>query len=80
MRSFRYEDKWSYGEPQLEKREENVTAVISNQGDTAVLELENLEAGRAYWIEISKDSKLMRENGEPLTNKQFCYTLNQLVK
>ncbi|MFT5882221.1 MAG: hypothetical protein ACI9FG_000721 [Crocinitomicaceae bacterium] len=80
VRSFRYEDKWSYGGPQLDKRNEKVTSVESNEGDTIVLNVQNLEAGRVYWIEISKNSKLMSESGQPLMNKQFCYTLNQLVK
>ncbi len=80
VRSFRYEDKWSYGGLQLDKREENVTTVNSGNGKSAVLELENLEAGRVYWIEISQNSKLMSGSGEPLMNKQFCYTLNQLLK
>lgn len=79
VRSFRYEDKWSYGGPQLDKRKEEVTFAKSNEGDSIVLDVQNLEAGRVYWIEISKDSKLTSEGGDQLVSKQFCYTLNQLI-
>lgn len=78
--SYRYEDKWIYGGKQLDKRQEKVASVRSAEGDSVKLKIQNLEAGRVYQIEISKDSKLMSASGDPLLNKVFCYTLNQLIK
>jgi hypothetical protein len=80
VRSFRYEDKWVYGGNQLDKRAEKVVSVRSIEDGSVDLKIQKLEAGRVYEIKISNDSKLMGVNGEPLLNKVFCYTLNQLVK
>jgi hypothetical protein len=80
VRSYRYEDKWLYGGDKLDKRAEKMISIRLNEDDSIGLKIQGLEAGRVYEIEISKDSKLMSESGEPLLNKVFCYTLNQLVK
>jgi glucose/arabinose dehydrogenase len=77
--SYRYEDKWLYGGDKLDKREEKVSSVRSVDADSIELNIEKLEAGRVYEIQIYQDSKLKCETGEPLLNKVFCYTLNQLV-
>lgn len=80
VQSYRYEDKWLYGGNKLDKREEKVTSARSVDANSIELNIEKLEAGRVYEIQIYQDSKLKSETGEPLLNKVFCYTLNQLVK
>lgn len=78
--SYRYEDKWLYGGNKLDTRKEIITSVKTVEDDSFELGIENLEVGRVYEIQISKDSKMKSESGEPILNKVFCYTLNQLVK
>ncbi|BDS07262.1 hypothetical protein NT6N_23020 [Oceaniferula spumae] len=76
LRSFRYEDKWSYGGPQLDKRDEAVSSQRS-EGKMIHLDVPKLEPGRVYHIKISG---LKSKDGTPLLNQDFYYTLNQLVK
>lgn len=80
VRSYWYEDKWSYGGPRKDTRDEKIVSLTLNPDGSVSLALDKLEAGRVYEIEISKNSKLESTSGEPLLNKVFCYTLNQLLK
>jgi len=78
LRSFRYEDKWSYGGPKLDQRDEVVAA---RQIDSTKIEVDvqNLVAGRVYQLTITGRKGGKGKGGVQLANKDFYYTLNQLL-
>mgnify|MGYP001815868874 CR=1 FL=1 len=76
VRSFKYQSKWSYGGPMLDKRDEIITV---KQSDTKSVEIgvQKLEALRVYEITLKG---LKSAEGPPLRNEVYYYTLNSLRK
>ena len=79
VKSYWYEDKWSYGGPKKDPREEKITGISATKGAISI-ELENMEAGRVYELNFSKDKPLENLSGQSLVNNTFYYTANQLLK
>ena len=77
VQSFWYEDKWSYGGPQKDKREEKWSSIKRISDSQIAITFEKLAPGRVYQLDISK---LKGKDGSDLMNKTYYYTLNQLVK
>jgi len=75
LTSYWYEDKWSYGGPKKNIREETM-AVRQLDKTTLELDVQRLTPGRVYQLDISG---LKGADGSPLINTMFCYTLNKLV-
>ena len=76
LRSFRYEDNWRYGGPQLDKRAEK-SSIEKVEGNGMELDVQKLEPGRVYHIRMKG---MKSKEGAPLVNQDFYYTLNRLVR
>lgn len=74
VRSFRYQSNWRYGGPMLDQRDE--TSTLQAPDDHKLfLQIPNLKPLRVYQITLKN---LKSEDGSPLANEVFYYTLNQL--
>jgi hypothetical protein len=76
--SFTYVYNSNYGGPEIDTRAESVgDAVLSKDGKTLFVPVENLRKGRVYEFRI--DGPKSRD-GEPVLHPEAYYTLNYLVK
>ena len=76
VRSFKYQSKWTYGGPMLDKRNENVT-IKQSVKDEIELDVGQLEEFRVYEIFIRE---MKSEKGERLEDNVYYYTANTLVE
>ena len=74
--SFKYQSKWSYGGPMLDKRDETV-AVRQPDAKSIEIDVQRLEALRVYQITLKG---IKSKDGSPLRNEVYYYTLNSLQK
>lgn len=74
LRSFRYQSDWSYGGPKLDQRKE--LAAATKTGEASIfIQVEDLEPKRVYQLTLKE---LKDNEGKPLSNEVFYYTLNTL--
>jgi glucose/arabinose dehydrogenase len=73
--SYAYQSRWGYGGPQENKKSHQVTAVRKTGPRTVDVNLDGLEAGRVYQLNLPE---LKAPDGSKLHNRMFCYTANQL--
>jgi hypothetical protein len=76
--SFTYVYNSNYGGPEIDTRAEPVgEPVLSKDGKTLTLPVENLHKGRVYEFRIENPKS---RDGEPVVHPEAYYTLNYLVK
>jgi glucose/arabinose dehydrogenase len=75
INSFHYQDSFKYGGGQLDKKTIPVTKAASTADKTVTIDLESLQAGKVYHINIKN---LKSKDGSKLHNENFYYTANQL--
>jgi glucose/arabinose dehydrogenase len=75
MKSYFYKSTHGYGSKQYEMKSFKPKSVtVSEDGMSAILKLDNLQAGRIFELNTSCKSK----NNEKVAHPQICYTINKL--
>jgi hypothetical protein len=77
FQSFTYQSKWTYGSPQEDRRDHEVTAVKKLNATSFEVTLADLKLGRVYQLDLAK---LKSKDGADIQNRLFYYTANQLPR
>ncbi|BCX47251.1 large multi-functional protein [Haloferula helveola] len=75
VESFRYQSKWTYGAPQMDKRKHE--ASVAGADGKLVIKVADFDPGRVYSIELPK---IKSKDGEEIRNRVAYYTANRIPK
>ncbi len=75
FKSFTYQSRWTYGSPQENKKDHQVTAVKMTGSKSVEVTLDSLEAGRVYQLDLAK---IKSKDGTNIQNVLFYYTANEV--